>query len=437
MRLRACPVARTWTTRIFTFVALPLFVLLAGTGASWGAAGDTYLVNVGPKGGALGAHHSNPPAVSANGRYVLYGHDPEVVLRDRWSRTNEIINTPYTGGKAAGGYNEGLSADGRFVTFCSYSPDVVAGDSNGVADVFLRDRQTGVTERISVTSNETEANGDSYGSVVSDDGRYVAFISHATNLAPAASAPPIYVRDRQLGTTRRLVTGAPWALAEAWPGQCGSSRSRLAMSASGRYVAFDATGPGALSEVNVFVQDRGTGTTRRVSTPASGNVLASSGGAEEPAISANGRYVAFASVGSDFGPADADIESDVYVRDLQSGAITRESHGIAPWVRGQAYSPSLSRDGRFVSFGSLSFNLVAGQPDRNGRLDIYTRDRQTGAIERNSIAYDGGDADSYSQDPVITRSGRYVVFLSLANNLVQGYSNGIRDVFLYDRGPTR
>jgi Tol biopolymer transport system component len=366
---------------------------------------------------------------------VLYLHSfSDVVLRDRWSGTSELVNVPYAGGEPDGSSkNEALSGDARYVTYSSAATNLVPGDSNGAVDVFLRDRQAGTTERISVDSRGAQANGASYGSVVSDDGRFVAFFSEATNLAPAdAGLPPLFIRDRLLRTTRRLVRRAQWPLTAATAVE---ESHYLSMSTTGRYIAFQATGPAPLSEENVFLHDRLANTTQRISVVANGDPLAPSGGGVWPSISANGRYVAFASTGNRFGPADVDTDMDVYVRDLESGITTRESYGSAPWVRGQAFSPSLSANGRFVSFHSLSFNLVAGQIDNNGKADIYTRDRLTGAIECDSRAYDGTAADSYSIFPAISRGGRWVVFLSPAQNLVPDHDNIIRDVFIHDRGP--
>jgi TolB protein len=414
--------------------AIALLAMLVTVGTARAAAGDTQAVSVGKTGNSGGAHVSGPPAVSANGRYVLYRNQKlGVTVRDRWAGTSEVINVTFTGGRPdVSAYNEALSANGRYATFCTAATDILPGDSNGVSDVFLRDRQTGVTERISVTSTGAEANGDSYASVISDDGRFVVFGSQATNLAPAnTDAPAIFIRDRQLGTTRRLVNTPPWPL--QLNGVCGST-GLLSMSANGRDVAFQATGPGPLAEDNVFVYDRWTSSTQRVSVVASGDALAPSGGAQWPSISANGRFVAFYSSGNDFGPADGDADTDVYVRDLQAGVTMHESYGVGPWVRGQAFYPSLSADGRFVSFASNSFNLVPGERDRNGYADIYTRDRLTGKIERNSFAFDGTDANGYSILPAITRNGRWVVFLSLASDLVTNDHNFVRDVFIYDRG---
>jgi Tol biopolymer transport system component len=410
--------------------ASSLLGLAATIGTAMAAAGDTQVVSVSKIGNAAGgANTSGPPAVSANGRYVLYGkRDTRVFLRDRWAGVTELISVSYTGGEPDNlSYNQALSGDGRYATFISWATNLVPGDNNGEPDIFLRDRQAGTTERISVNSNEIQANGGSGESAVSDDGRIVVFASTATNfVAASTNSPPIFVRNRELGTTRRLAPNPPWPLS--------GFNERLSMSADGRYVAFDAIGPGPLAERNVFLHDRTTNTTQRVSVPAHGGVLASSGGAESPAISADGRYVAFASQGSDFGPTDPDTDWDVYVWDRTSGAITRESYGYANWVRGVAYAPSLSGDGRFVSFGSASWNLIEGETIRNSRGNIYTRDRLTGAIERDSATYDGSPPDGSSIRPMLNRDGRWVVFKSYASNLVSNDNNGVADIFIHDRG---
>src|SRR5207249_1268748 len=205
-----------------------------------------------------------------------------------------------------------LSADGRFVAFGSDATNLVAGDTNGTTDVFVHDRQTGTTERVSVASGGgTQGNGKSGGffafPALSADGRFVAFQSDATNL-----------------------------------------------------VAGDTNGT-----TDVFVHDRQTATTERVSV---------NGFSAGPALSADGRFVAFHSTGSNLVAGDTNGATDVFVHDRQTGTTERVS-GASDGTQGNDASagPALSADGRLVAFHSSATNLVAG--DANRAYDVFVHDR--------------------------------------------------------------
>ena len=332
-----------------------------------------------------------------------------------------------------------LSADGRFVVFDSAATNLVSGDTNGRRDVFLVDRTSGHTERVSVASDESEANHHSIAGVVSDDGNVVVFLSAANNLVPndTNGRGDVFVRDRLTGTTQRvnLGPGGVQAIgASAWyGGSVGSwpeyglsvfsyegmiaGNTEIAISADGRYVAFvsDATNLGA-GDTNdlpdVFVHDRQTGITSRVSLTEGGMQLthaAGTHGLSRPhvAMSANGRFVAFTTNYAGVA-GDTNNVSDVYVRDLQMNQTARvsigtggtQSNGFSGW-------PSLSADGRFVAFASDASNLVPGADDQR---DVYLHDRQTGATTRVSMNTVPGFLDR-ALLPAISRDGRWVVYM--------------------------
>jgi Tol biopolymer transport system component len=178
---------------------------------------------------------------------------------------------------------------------------------------------------------------------------------------------------------------------------------------------------------DVFVKDLQTGAVTLVSADASGNQ--GNAESEEPNISADGRYVAFMSVADNLVPGDVNGSRDVFVKDLQTGAITLVS-ADASGIQGNNVSEgsSISADGRYVAFVSDADNLVAG--DSNGVADLFVKDLQTGAITRMSTDASGSEGNAFSHDAAISADGRYVTFFSEADNLVPGDTNGVADVFV-------
>ena len=211
------------------------------------------------------------------------------------AQTTERVSVASNGGQAdSSSVNPAVSADGRFVAFESDASNLVGGDTNGLNDIFVHDRQTGTTERVSVATGGTEANGVSYTPAISADGRFVAFYSNATNLVGGDTngTSDVFVHDRQTGTTERVSVATGGA-------EANGGSSTAAISADGRFVAFHSDATNLVSgDTNgardIFVHDRQTGTTERVSV-ATGGAQANSGSAN-PAISADGRFVAFYSV---------------------------------------------------------------------------------------------------------------------------------------------
>ena len=396
-------------------------------------------------GGDQGNADSSDSAVSDDGRFVAYysaasnlvpadtnGAD-DIFVRDRLTGTTERVSVDASGNQANGdSLGPALSADGRFVSFRSQASNLVPGDTNGASDDFVYDRQTGAIERISVDTSGNEANGDSFETWMSDDGRYVAFLSFASNLVPGDTngVSDIFVRDRQTGTTQRVSVDSSGT-------QANDESFYPQISADGRYVAFRSDASNLVSgDTNgvsdIFVRDLQTGTTERVSldgTGAQGN-----GDSFGPSISGDGRFVAFRSDSSNLVQGDANGVDDVFVRDRQTGTTERVSvDGSGTEANGNSFGPSISEDGRFVAFRSHASNLVAG--DVNGRDDIFVHDRQTGATQLVSVANGGTQGDAASFEPAISGDGRYVAFRSDASTLVPDDTNASRDVFLRDTAP--
>lgn len=321
-----------------------------------------------------------------------------------------------------------ISADGRFVAFESSANDLVAGDTNGSHDIFVQDRQTGIIERVSVSSSGIQGNLSSHTPDISADGRFVAFVSAADNLVSGDTnaAYDVFVRDRVGGTTERVNVG-PLGV-EANHG--GGSAS---ISGDGRFVAFssEATNlvPGDTFFVDVYVRDRLAGVTTKVSVSsdgATGNTTS-----EHPAISADGRFVAFSSGASNLVAGDTNGVPDVFVHDLVTASTTRVSVAFdGTQASGTSRNPAISGGGRFVAFESLANNLDAGEPLI--LLHIYVHDRETGTTSRISLDWRGAPADGDSTLASISDDGRYVAFESVAPNVVPNDTNEAPDVFVRD-----
>jgi uncharacterized membrane protein len=323
-----------------------------------------------------------------------------------------------------------ISADGRYVAFESLASNLVSGDTNGVRDIFVRDRYTGQTTRVSVASDGTQGNANSFAPSLSADGRYVAFESVASNLVSGDtnSREDAFVHDRQTGQTTRVSV--------AGDGSQGNERSaRPVISADGRYVAFGSVASNLVSGdtnnfFDVFVHDRQTGQTTRVSLASNGTQ--GNEGSAQPAISADGRFVAFLSIATNLVSGDTNNSMDVFVHDRQTGQTTRVSVASGgTQANSNSLTPNISADGRFVAFESAASNLVSG--DTNNANDIFVHDRQTGQTTRVSITSNGTQANNTSNFAAISADGRFVVFNSNASNLVSDDTNNFFDVFIHDR----
>ena len=342
-----------------------------------------------------------------------------------------------------------ISADGRFVVFWSLATTLVPGDTNEVDDVFVHDRLTGVTERVSVDSRGRQKAADSGGSLdvnfgkpaISADGRFVAFASTAPNLVnrDTNNVEDVFLHDRQTGSTIRISV-TPQG------GNTFAGGSSPAISGDGRFVAFTSTSddivPGDTNfQSDVFVHDRLTGTTEIVSVSSTGELgNRTSGGA---AFSFDGQFVAFSSNATNLVPGDTNVCgfssdcSDVFVHNRLTGTTERVSVNSAEeqGTGGQqgAFFPALSDDGRFVAFMAQFVNLVPG--DTNNEQDVFVRDRQTGTTERVSVSSAGveGTGGFSTGRPDISADGRFVAFDSDFVNLVPGDTNEDNDVFVRDR----
>jgi Putative Ig domain/Fibronectin type III domain/WD40-like Beta Propeller Repeat len=347
-----------------------------------------------------------------------------------------------TDGTQGNGYSccSAISADGRYVAFRSDASNLVAGDTNGFGDEFVRDTTTGATTRVSVATDGTQANEHSHGSALSADGRYVSFASMASNLVAGDTnaASDVFVRDQVAGTTTRVSVASDGTQGNGSSGSGGS-----AISANGRYVAFVSYASNLVAgdtngSPDVFVHDMVTGATTRVSV-ASDGTQANDYSWNVPAISADGRYVAFYSSASNLVVGDTNNSTDVFVHDTVAGTTTRVSTATGgTQANNNSRSVAISADGNYVAFASDASNLVAG--DTNNATDVFMHDMATGATTRVSVATGGTQANNTSDGstnsenpPSISADGRYIAFHSDASNLVAGDTNGQTDVFVRDQ----
>jgi Tol biopolymer transport system component len=413
---------------------------------------------------------SRQPRVSADGRYVAYesasvdlvphqtdtpdGYD--VFLYDRTARTSVLashLRSSLT--TAANGPSQfaRISADGGTVVFDSYATDLAGGqvDLQGFQDVFLYDRKSAEVTPLTAPAPELPAVtpvGPSSAAGISADGRYVAFQSRATGLVPGQVDEPygfdpfgnrtgtwdVFLRDRATGKTTllsRSKASPPTANGGSWP----------ALSADGGFVAFVLGGSDSGKPFSVQLYDRAADRLTLVNH-ALGSASTVSGFAQfPPAISADGRWVAYDCFGCELvaGQQSDGGSTQAYLYDRLTGANALASHGAsAPTATGDGGSRTvaLSADGRYVLFESTAANLVAGQ-SRSDFANLFVFDRTTGAVKlvSHTAASATTPIDAFTSNEVISADGRWIAFSSIAPNLVPGATdgNGRNDVFLYDQ----
>lgn len=344
------------------------------------------------------------------------------------------VSVSTTGEQADGdSYSPSVSADGRFVAFESLATNLVPSDTNGVFDVFVRDRLTGVTERVSVGTHGEQANLDSLGASISADGRYVAFRTNATNLAPRDfnGYPDVMVHDRLTGFTERVSVNNQGK-------QANDGSYRAAISADGTRVVFRSDATNLVNSDNnnlpdVFMRDLVARKTYRISISDTGDEpdQYSDFFPIAPAVTADGRFVAYHSFATNLVPGDMNFSSDIFLRDITNGTTVRVNMA---WDGSEAnadsVSPAVSMDGRYVAFRSQADNLIPD--DLNQNPDVFLYDLQTGDIMVASQASDGSQANGPSYNPHISGDGRMIAFLSLATNLAPGPASTHLQLYVCD-----
>ena len=352
-----------------------------------------------------------------------------IFVKDR--QTNQVTLVSATSSGVQGnGYalSPAITNDGRYISFYTNSTNM---GSNGWEQIFVRDQQTNQVSIVSVSSGGVQGNNASFGSSISGDGRFVAFESDASNLVTGDTngKADIFVHDRQTGQTSRISVSPG--------GTQGFGYSTLpVISEDGRFVTFASSSTNMVAgDTNavsdIFVRDLQTGLTERASLSSSGEQ--DNTGATLPSISGNGRYVVFQSSATNLVVGDTNGNLDVFVHDRQTGQTIQVSvSSSGEQSNGSNYNASISADGMFVAFESDATNLVSG--DLNGKVDIYLHNLQTGETTLVSLASGGTQGNLGSSYPNLSANGEFVVFYSDATNLVSGDTNNKTDIFLRDRG---
>lgn len=321
------------------------------------------------------------PSISADGVHVAFDSHAALTAGDNnaWSdiyvhnrndRTTRRASLALSGAPNSSSFGASISADGQRVAYYSFASNLTAGDTNGALDVFVHDLTSHATLLVSVGMGGVPANAASRYPCISPDGRFVAFVSEASNLTPDADLPggDIFLRDVDAGTTIKVtktLSGAP----------AGGSSTFPAVSADGRFVVYQSNSsvlaPGnPAGRWNVFLFDRETGATQRISVDTNGG--SANGDSEEPRISADGRYIVFQSAARDLVDDDASSWQDVFLYDRELDImrlVSVDSTGVQANAR--SGGPDVSSDGRVIAFSSLASSLYA--QDNNNVNDVYYR----------------------------------------------------------------
>jgi hypothetical protein len=391
-------------------------------------------------GGITGANTSNAGCVSisADGRYIAWASDADnlvpgdsnnssdIFVRDRVANSTTRVSVAADGSQSNGAsWCPSLSATGRHVVFFSLATNLVANDTNGWEDVFLYDVGNRSIERVNVATDGSQSSRTVYAPAsLSSDGRYVAFTSPSPNLVPGDTNgdSDVFLRDRFAGTTSRVSVSSSGGQADSRIGAgCGSP----SLSRDARYLAFacgetEGLVPG-VSGSQVYFRDLQAGKTDLVGITVDGEQAFQ---AFSPSISADGRHVAF-------------LSGNAYLRDVVA-RTTRLVSASTSDVEANGFTqgtPSVSSDGRFVAFQSIATNLVPN--DTNDAADVFVKDMDGGAVIRASVLPNGmegaGDhPERVRVGPALSHDGRFVTFVSTAK-LVDTDTNELSDVYV--RGP--
>jgi Tol biopolymer transport system component len=407
--------------------------------------------------GAQASYGGGNPALSADGRWVVFestsddlvagdtNGESDVFVHDRASVAVVRVSVSSTGAEGdLGSYDASISADGRFVVFDSDADNLIAHDTNYVTDVFLHDRDpdgngiydegNGTTRRVSVDSNWKQAWGWSFDPQISADGTCVVFSSYADNLVAGDTnqQTDVFVRDLKAHTTERVNvdSAGKQSFGPSW---------FPSISSDGGVVAFVSDAPDLVAgDTNdyqdVFVHDRASGTTVRVSVDSAGNQADGRSYVSPFSISDDGNRVAFYSSAYNLVANDTNGRWDAFVRDLAAGTTVRASVGStgAQSLDGTGvHDVSISGDGTAVFFTSDGGDLVPR--DSNGVTDCFRHDLVTGATDLISGDFATNSGDGPSKQVVANRDGSVVAFASYAADLVDGDTNDAWDAFVFDR----
>jgi hypothetical protein len=368
-----------------------------------------------------GSESSILRALSPDGRWVLYNSsnpqlvrgdtngEGDVFVRDRSNGRTVRVNVSTSGQQANGDSSSAgsISSDGRYVAFISHATNLAPGDTNGMSDVFLRDTVAGITERVNLAPSGAQAlGGESYYVFVSDDGRFVLFGSEATNLSSETAAGGSYLRDRLTRTTSLVsLSGADQ--------HCLPS----AMTGDGRVATFSCRMTGA------YVREIPAGSLERI-VPDDATATATD-------ITSDGRFISVTMRAAKVA-ADTNDRQDVYVFDRSDRSFERASVGPFGQQSDGAYAGHMSEDARYVSFITSATNFRPGDVYRNPEL--YVRDRKAGTTILASVSENGAPGNNYTYNALLSGNGQTVAFDTGSTNLVPEDAGYGPDVYVRTLG---
>ena len=390
------------------------------------ANGQSWYNSISQDGRFIGFHSQATNLVGGDGNGV-----DDAFVYDRLNKLLMRVSVDSVGNEGNGASDRAVvSGDGCLVAFQSRATNLVGDDTNGWKDIFVHELATGETTRVSVSS--TGEQGDRYSErpTMSYDGRYVVFGSSAGNLVADDTnfKVDVFMHDRLSGQTTRLSV-------DSGGNEANGNSVYPFISADGAYVAFCSVASDLVPDdtngaYDIFVHEVQTGQTTRVSVDSNG--LEADHDSWYPTASADGELVVFTSLAGNLVQDDVNGDYDIFLHDLSTAQTTCLSlNTIGQPGNGDSGWPSISPEGRFVAFNSAAGDLLP--QDTNGMTDIFVRDLQENRIMRITRTSDGQQANGHSRVPAISRRGHFVVYYSEATNLVSGDTNGVRDEFLSDR----
>jgi hypothetical protein len=396
-------------------------------------------------------------AISGNGRWIAFSSFAtdlapkdtngleDIYVRDLQTGMTSLVTINAAGSASGNGYSTfpNITADGSTVSFRSRANDLATNDSsNTITDVFVRRLSTGITTLVSVNATGTGSGNNGSGAhTISDDGRYVAFSSFASNLVPNdtnGTRQDIFLRDLQAGTTILISANADAT-------GSGNDESFVPLvSADGSHVVFNSAATNLVSlpdnnqTYDVFVRDVQAGTTSLVSINRQGTAASNGDSAVDNigVMSSDGNIIGFGSNATDLvNVNDSNGQLDVFVRNIAAGTTSLASINVAGTAAGQTFSGlngiSLSADGRFVSFDSAAGDLASNDPVSS--QDVFVRDLQTSItrIISRSMSGTGGNGGSLSSQ--LSRNGNVVIFESQASDLTPNDTDHENDVYAFSQ----
>lgn len=386
--------------------------------------------------------------LSADGRYLTFisradnlvpndlNNAFDVFLYDQWLQQLDCLSVNAEG--LTGDSDSpmpAISGNGRYIAFSSYASDLVTNDTNQVADIFLYDQQTYTRSLITNGLDGSPSNGNSFNPVLSEDGRWIAFESEASNLVTddTNQSFDIFVYETLTGQIQRISVASEGT-------QSNGHSFAPTISAAGRYIAFDSVANNlSLLDTNlfsdVFIHDLQTHQTQLVSLAANQSE-AGNGDSLNSSLSADGQWIAFDSDASNLVATETKNISQVFLQERLTQQTTLVSMNEQSEAGNQAsVLPTLSSDGRYVVFNSAATNLkdVVAAKDENGAFDVFKSDRVTGKLSRLNLSAEGNVSDfgTLATAATINQDGCYTVFASNAADLVAEDTNNSFDIFLH------